>query len=133
MTRKIIKNYVAFMFFDSLAISFFFGTYQLFLTQKGLSLLEINLLNCCFMFSSFLLEIPTGAIADFLGRKRSVIIGLWFYSISFLIYFLSDNFWQFLLAEIIGAFAVSCISGALEALVVDSLNYHGYKDGLEIV
>lgn len=133
MTRKIIKNYVAFMFLDSLAISFFFGTYQLFLTQKGLSLLEINLLNCCFMFSSFLLEIPTGAIADFLGRKRSVIIGLWFYSISFLIYFLSDNFWQFLLAEIIGAFAVSCISGALEALVVDSLNHHGYKDGLENV
>lgn len=110
------------MLFQGLAISFFFGTYQLFLVEKGLSLLEINLLNGCFMLANFLFEIPTGVIADFFGRKRSVIIGLWLYALSFLIYFLSDYFWQFLVAEIFCALAFTCISGALESLVVDALN-----------
>ena len=110
------------MLFQGLAISFFFGTYQLFLVEKGLSLLEINLLNGCFMLANFLFEIPTGVIADFFGRKLSVIIGLWLYAISFLIYFLSDYFWQFIVAEIIGALAMTCISGALESLVFDALH-----------
>lgn len=123
--KKIIRNYGIFMLFQGLAISFFFGTYQLFLVEKGLSLLEINLLNSCFMLANFLFEIPTGVIADFFGRKRSVIIGLWLYALSFLIYFLSDYFWQFLVAEIIGALAATCISGALESLVVDALNVEG--------
>ncbi len=121
------------MLFEGLSLSFFFGTYQLFLVSKGLSLLEINFLNCAFMLANFIFEIPTGAIADFLGRKKSVIIGLWIYSLSFFIYFFSDNFWQFLLAEIIGALAFSCISGALEALVVDSLKHHEYDGNLETV
>jgi len=121
------------MLFEGLALSFFFGTYQLFLLEKGLSLLEINLLNCVFMLSNFIFEIPTGAIADFFGRKKSVIVGLWIYSLSFFIYFFSDNFWQFLLAEVIGAIAFTCISGALEALVVDSLKHHKYDGDLETV
>lgn len=131
MVKKIIRNYTAFMLFEGLATSFFFGTYSLFLIQKGLSLLEVNLLNCSFMVFVFLFEIPTGAIADFFGRKRSVVIGLFIHSLSFLIYFMSKNFWQFLIAEIICAFATTCISGALEALVVDSLNHYGYEGKLE--
>jgi MFS family permease len=83
------------------------------------------------MAANFLFEIPTGAIADFFGRKRSVIIGLWVYAASFLIYFFSQNFWQFLLAEVINALAATCISGALEALVVDSLDFYGYQGKLE--
>ena len=92
MKYKIIRNYATFVTLEGLAISFFFTTYQLFLQEKGLSLSEINLLNCGFMVASFLFEILTDAITDFFGRKRSVIIGLWLFSLSFLIYFLSDNF-----------------------------------------
>lgn len=133
MTQKIIRNYVIFMLLEGLALSFFFGTYSLFLIEKGLSLLEISLLNCAYMVAVFLFEIPTGVIADFFGRKKSVIIGLLTYALSFLIYFLSDNLWQFLLAEIIGALAFTCISGALEALVVDSLNHHKYTGCFNVV
>jgi MFS family permease len=133
MTKKIIRSYAIFMLLEGLAISFFFGTYSLFLVEKGLSLLEINIINASFMLATFLFEIPTGAIADFFGRKRSVVIGLLVYSFSFLVYFFSDNLWQFLLAEIIGAAAFTCISGALEALVVDSLKYHKYKGKLEFI
>lgn len=133
MKTKIIRNYAVFMLLEGLAISFFFGTYSLFLLEKGLSLLQINLLNCSFMVATFLFEIPTGAIADFFGRKISVVIGLFAYSLSFLVYFLSDTFALFLVAEIVGALAFSCVSGALEALVVDSLNHYGYDGKLETI
>lgn len=128
MKTKIINNYAIFVALEALSISFFFATYQLFLVEKGLSLLEINLLNGGFMLATFLFEIPTGAVADLFGRKRSVIIGLWLFVLSFLIYFFSENFWQFLMAEIIGALAATCISGAMEALVVDSLNNAGQEN-----
>jgi MFS family permease len=131
--KKVIKNFMIFKLLEGLAISFFFSTYSLFLQEKGLDLLEINLLNCISMISIFILEIPTGAIADFFGRKRSTVIGLFVYSCSFLIYFFSNSFWFFALAEIIGALAITCVSGALEALVVDSLNYYGYTGTLEKV
>ncbi len=123
--KKIIRNYQIFMLFQGLAISFFFGTYQLFLVQKGLSLLEINLLNCGFMVANFIFEIPTGAIADFFGRKKSVIIGLSIYAFSFLVYFFASSFWYFLIAEILGALAATCVSGALESLAVDEIYEKG--------
>lgn len=121
MKKKIIRKYATFVALEGLAISFFFATYQLFLVEKGLSLLEINLLNACYMLANFCFEIPTGAIADFFGRRRSVIIGLWLFAFSFLLYFFAESFWQFLAAEIIGALAATCISGAAEALVFDSV------------
>lgn len=126
--KKVIRNYQIFMLLQGLAISFFFGTYQLFLVQKGLSLLEINLLNCCFMVANFLLEIPTGAIADFFGRRRSVIIGLLVYSFSFLVYFFASSFWYFLIAEVLGALAATCVSGALESLVVEEIYQKGERN-----
>lgn len=129
--KKIIKNFVAFRLLEGLAISFFFGTYVLFLRQKGLDLLEISLLNGFYMIAVFFFEIPTGAIADFFGRKISVVTGLFVYSFSFLIYFYSNSFWYFVLAEIIGAGAGACISGSFDALIVDSLKYHGHSGSFE--
>lgn len=129
--KKIIKNFVVFKLLEGLAISFFFATYSLFLRQKGLDPLEINILNGVCMIAIFLFEIPTGAISDFFGRKISVVIGLFVYSLSFLMYFFSDSFWYFAVAEIIGAMACACVSGAMDAMLVDSLQHNGHSEPLE--
>lgn len=130
MKTKIVKTYSLFMLFQGLAISFFFATSTLFLTEKGLSLLQINLLNASYMFAYLLFEIPTGINADYFGKKRSVIIGLWIFTLSLLIYYLSEFFWQFLIAEILGALAFTCISGALESLVIEKLKEENYSGSL---
>lgn len=132
-TKLIIRNYTIFSLVFGLGMSFFNGTYQLFLVDKGFDLLEINLINLSFMIFSFLFEVPTGLIADFFGRKVSVIIGLWLYALSFLLYFLAGNFWQCLGAEIVGALAGTCISGALDALIVDSLKSANYTGDINHV
>ncbi|MFA5163059.1 MAG: MFS transporter [Patescibacteria group bacterium] len=131
MIKKITRIYLFSAGGIILAQSFFFATYQLFLLEHHLSYLQINLINLAYMASCFILEIPTGAYADVFGRRKSIIIGCLILSLSFLIYFLSPNFWIFVLAEIIGAFGSTFISGALEAWMVDSLKRANYTGDLE--
>jgi len=133
MSKKIIKIYVAFSFLLNFSHAFFFATYQIFLTSRGMDLLEINIINMFFMIGIFLMEVPTGAFADTFGRKKSIVLGCFFLSVSFLVYFYGDNLWIFVLAELIGALGATFLSGALEAWVVDSLDFHGYSGELTYV
>lgn len=82
---------------------------------------QILFLNAWFMFWNFLLEIPTGTIADFLGRKVSVIMGCAAAVIGITVYVSYPNFIIFLAAEVIYAVSYTLISGADEALVYDTL------------
>jgi DHA3 family tetracycline resistance protein-like MFS transporter len=120
-----MKNFMVFSFLLLLAQSFFYATYQLFLVSKGLDLFQINAINIAFMVSNFVFELPTGSFADTFGRKNSVALGCLLKGISFFIYFYSDTFWQFVGAEVIGAFGLTFISGALEAWLISTLKYYG--------
>lgn len=133
MPKKIIKTYVTLSFLLSLAHAFFFATYQVFLFSRGMDYLQMNIINMFFMAGVFLLEVPTGAFADVLGRKKSVVAGCFVLSLSFLVYFVSHSFWIFVLAEILGAGGFAFISGAMEAWAVDSLKFHNFNGSLEHV
>ena len=131
MKKLIIRAFMAMSFLLAASPAFFFTTYQLFLVEKGMSILQISLINSAFMLSIFILEIPTGAFADSFGRRRSVVLGCLTLGTSFLIYYFSNNLIAFILAEIIGALGHTFISGALEAWVVDSLRWHKIEISLE--
>ena len=73
------------------------------------------------MFWAFVMEIPTGVIADKFGRKYSVALGCLFSFIAYLIYGSIPSFTIFLLAEFLVATGLALISGAAEALLYDSL------------
>ncbi|MBU2067983.1 MAG: MFS transporter [Patescibacteria group bacterium] len=133
MDKKVIRLYLAIAFLFGLSHSFFFATYVVFLVSKGLDLLEVNLINCFFMAGVFLLEVPTGAYSDLVGRKRSFIIACFCWALSMFIYYFSSTFWIFVIAELIGALARAFCSGALEAWLVDSLKYYNFKGKLNDV
>lgn len=115
MVKKTLRTFYMLRALASLGVSFAFSTYVLFLLDKGLDFFQVNVVNFVFMASIFLLKIPTGAFADSLGRKNSVVIGYAFLALSYLVYFMSGSFWMFVLAEILGAFGACFISGAFEA------------------
>ncbi len=123
--KKHTSKYLAISFLIDLMPAFFFATYQLFLLERGLDLFQINMINVAFMAANFFLEIPTGAIADIWGRKRSTQIGILFLGLSFLTYYFAPSFWFYVLAEIIGAIGATSISGALEAWYVDGQKVFG--------
>ena len=48
----------------------------LFYIERGLSLIEIAILGVIISWVIILLEIPTGMLADSIGRKKTVILGI---------------------------------------------------------
>lgn len=131
MKKKILNAFLLMSFLLSFAPGFFFTTYPLFLAERGMSVFQMSLINAAFMFSVFILEIPTGAFADSFGRRNSIIAGCLAWGLSFYTYFFCSRLSGFILAEIIGAFGCTLISGALEAWVIDSLNWQKIKLPLE--
>ena len=93
----------------------------LFWQDNGLSITEIMILQSLFSIAVVLLEIPTGYFADVFGRKKALIYASFFAFFGFVIYSLGYNFYQFLAAEILLAFACSFMSGADSALLYDTL------------
>ncbi|MFP3860730.1 MAG: MFS transporter [Bacteroidales bacterium] len=93
----------------------------LFYKNNGLSMQDIFTLKAAYSIAIVLLEIPSGYIADVLGRKKTLIIGAFLGFAGFLIYDFSFNFWGFLMAELVLGIGQSLISGADSALLYDSL------------
>jgi len=133
MTQKVLRTYFSFVFLFELAMSFPFSVYVLFLLSQKMNLFQVSLVNMVFMSASFLLEIPTGAFADTLGRKFSFVVSCIVISIAFFVYFLSHSFWQFILAELIAALGIAFHSGAFQSWVVDSLKHYNYQGSMEKV
>jgi MFS family permease len=93
----------------------------LFLQQNGLSITQIMLLQSIFAFVVVVLEIPSGFLADMIGRKKTIVLSSVFAFLGILMYSFSYNFTQFAIAEILLAFGTSFFSGADSALLYDTL------------
>jgi MFS family permease len=91
----------------------------------GLSFTGILLVNAWFMVWNFLLEVPTGTVADVWGRKASILIGCFVGVAAAVIYTSTPHVAIFLLAEIVFATSFTLLSGADEALLYDSLDAAG--------
>ncbi len=92
-----------------------------FYESNGLGMKDIMVLQAVYSVAIVVLEIPSGYLADVIGRKKTLIIGAVFGTFGFLTYSLSHAFLGFLIAEIILGIGQSCISGADSAMLYDSL------------
>jgi len=101
-------------FFGAVAIPFF-------LDWAKIDYIRMFILEAAFVFWIFVLEIPTGFVADKFGRKASIILGGLFSAISISIFGIINNYWVFFVAEFIGAIGFTLLSGADKALIYDTL------------
>jgi len=92
-----------------------------FYMENNLGMKDVMLLQGVYSITIVVLEIPSGYLADVLGRRKTVLIGSVFGFLGFFTYSLSYGLWGFLLAEIILGLGQSLISGADSALLYDSL------------
>ncbi len=100
----------------------------LYLSFKGLNLVEIGLLESIFHLTSFLCEIPTGAVADIYGKRISVILGRVFSAVSTILMMCSTTFLGFAIAFIFSALSYNLNSGASDSLIYDSLKLLGREN-----
>jgi MFS family permease len=94
---------------------------MIYLAMRGFSLLELGLLEGLYHITSFLMEVPTGVVADLWGRKTSRLLGRCIAACSLAIMFYSQSFALQSVAFIATALGNNLESGAGDALVYDSL------------
>lgn len=97
------------------------GIWMIFLVSRGLTLFEVGLLEGIFHGTSFLMETPTGVVADLFGRKVSRTIGICFSILSSVLILHSGGFLGFALAFVVSALSYNFESGAGDAMIYDSL------------
>jgi MFS family permease len=99
--------------------------YALFLLSRGLDILQINLVLAVYLITTCVFEVPTGAVADVFGRKRSFVGSCLVRALAFGLYYFADGFGQFLVAEFIDAIGTTFATGAFDAWAVDGVRAEG--------
>lgn len=107
---------------------FFPITAWLFFYLRYLNFTEIALLTAIGGIASNILEIPTGAFADLVGRKTAIFISYLIFAIAMFGMAFSTSFWFFLLFTLLNSLCNSLYSGSLEALVYDTMKEDGKLD-----
>ena len=131
--RSITRRYYAMWWGYAFAGGFLFGVYPLFLRSRGLDQFEMNSVLACYFVVMFLTDVPTGAFADAMGRRRSFVLGCAVRVGAFMAYFFAHHFWAFLIAESIDGVGTTLCNGAIDAWGVDALDaagFAGVKDRL---
>ncbi|MEN9388957.1 MAG: hypothetical protein RLY61_41 [Candidatus Parcubacteria bacterium] len=80
-----------------------------------------------------ILEIPSGAIADTIGRKKIIVVSLMFFILSGILLTSATNALFLIGGVIFLQFGVSFLSGTLEALLYDNMKDSGIADRFDIV
>ena len=97
------------------------GIWILFLLDRGLSLGEIGLAEACFHLAPITLELPSGSLADVLGRKWSLAIGGLLVALSAALMLGAPALWLVLPAMYLGGASYAFRSGAQQAYLYDTL------------
>jgi MFS family permease len=110
-----------------------FAVVQLFYLSRGLSTSQIIYLSLFWSITTFICDLPSSVLADKFGRKKLLMVGIFFISISNVLLFFGHDFWQFVFFSIINAIGYSFATGADTALLYDSLKELGEEGSIRRV
>lgn len=136
-SRRVQRIYLVLLLGNTLAASFIWGINTLFLLDAGLSNFEAFAANAFFTAGMVIFEIPTGVVADTVGRKASYLLGTITLSVTTALYWMlwvwqSPFVWWAIVSVLLGL-GFTFFSGAVEAWLVDALTSTGYTGSLEAV
>ncbi|MGH7537126.1 MAG: MFS transporter [Gemmatimonadales bacterium] len=137
MSARIIRTYLLITGLFNLAASLIWGVDTLFKLHAGLDIFQVMLVNAAFTLGMMVFEIPTGVVADTLGRRVSLLLCLVTLFLSTLLYvatgWLEWGFWPFAGASVLLGLGYTFYTGAVDAWLVDALKATGYTEPLEPV
>jgi MFS family permease len=114
-----------------LSASLIWGVNTLFLLDAGLTIFLVFVVNATFSAGQIVFEVPTGVIADTIGRRASFLIGIASLAIATLGYVASSVFdWGlpgFIVFSVLLGFGFTCQTGAVDAWLVDALDATGFS------
>jgi MFS family permease len=135
--RRVQSVYFTLLIGNTLAASFIWGVNTLFLLDAGLSNLEAFAANAFFSVGMVIFEVPTGVVADTLGRRMSYLLGTITLAATTAMYYwlwvIEAPFWAWAVVSVLLGLGFTFFSGATEAWLVDALTATGYTGSLERV
>jgi MFS family permease len=99
-----------------------------FLQWGGLNFIQVMLIQSYFTIMILIFEIPCGAIADYLSRKLSLILGTAITGLAAYVYSTYPNIIIFLLGETLWALGGALVSGTDQAFIYDTLKKMGKQN-----
>jgi MFS family permease len=110
---------------------FYYPVFTILFLDYGLTIEQFSILNTVWAITIVCAEVPSGALADLLGRKRLLVLTslLMIVELSVIAFVPITNmsivFWAFLVNRVLSGLAEAMASGADEAIAYDSLVAEG--------
>jgi MFS family permease len=95
--------------------------------EQGLSYTQVSVLGAAFSLGLVFGEIPTGYVADRLGRRESLVVGQTMVLASVVAFGFTSSFWPFLAEEVVWTLGITLQSGSRDAWLYDVLADRGVE------
>jgi MFS family permease len=136
-TRRILNGYYTLAGLYTLSAALIWGVNTLFLLDAGLSFFEVFLANAAFSAGMVVFEVPTGVVADTLGRRVSFLLSVVVLSVTTLLYValaeVEAGVVAFAVVSVLMGLGFTFYSGAMEAWLVDALAVTGHDGALDAI
>ncbi len=104
-----------------------YATYSIvyMVTVVGLNPFQLVFVGTVLEVSFFLLEIPTGVVADVYSRRLSILVGYLLVGVGFALTGVTTSYGVILISQVIWGGGYTFLSGAIEAWIADELIHSG--------
>ena len=134
---RIIRTYLVLVGIYTLSASLIWGVNTLFLLESGLDIAEVFVANAAFTAGMVVFEIPTGVVADTVGRRASFLLSIATLCAATVLYVIAgireEGVLVFSAVSVLLGLGYTFFSGAAEAWLVDALHAAGHNDPLDRV
>lgn len=121
--RSLLARTYAFIFLNDFVL--IYPLYAVMFTKHGLSAAEVAAIMAVWSGTVFILEIPSGALADKMSRRHLMAAGQLSRSLRYLIWLIFPEFWGYLAGFMLWGVKSALTHGTFEAWFYDELKHRG--------
>lgn len=123
-----LRNITLFYLLAIFLNAWFTTSNWVFMFAQYISVTQIGIVEGVAVLVAIMMEVPSGALADLIGKKKTIIFGSLMQILSCIILVQAREFWQFLVGNICMFIGFSFHSGTIEAFAYDALLEHKQQD-----
>ncbi len=125
--EHVSRNIMIYKVLSAFKESIFIGPILILSLQRlgKMTISEIYIMEAIVMMGLVLLEIPSGALADLIGRRKTIILGCFFHFLSAIMFSIMSSPLHVWIGNIFWVIGASLCSGADSAFLYDSLKEVG--------
>lgn len=124
-----IRRYYLYIALEGFAFGLFVAMWVIYLQRvRGFTLAQAAVIDVAFFVAAALGEVPTGIVADILGRRRSVAIGTALMAASTFVWTVASSLPLIIAAYVCLGVGFTFVSGAQDALLYESVDRAGRSE-----